>query len=43
MRIRSRLLPRPPLSFPNFREVEMQLSRFVAMMSGAGNGEMEKA
>jgi hypothetical protein len=34
------------LSFVNIRfrwEAEMQVSRFVAMMSSAGNGKVEKA
>jgi hypothetical protein len=43
MRIRPRLLPLPPLSFPDFREADMRLSRFVAMMSGAKGEEVEKA
>ena len=46
MRIRPRQLRLPLLSFANFRthrRGEMQLSRFVAMMGGARNGEVEKA
>jgi hypothetical protein len=46
MRIRFRLPRLPPLSFANFRtywKAEMRLSRFVAMMGGAGDGEVEKA
>jgi hypothetical protein len=43
MRIRPRLLPLPPLSFPDFREADMRLSRFVAMMISAEDEEVEKA
>jgi hypothetical protein len=46
MRIRNRMLPASAVVFREFpprRKAEMQLSRFVAMMRRAGNGEMEKA